>query len=148
MKENIAEKIDGFIVGRKRDGRNIYSSAGKRALIHACLQPGISVAGSALANGVNANLLRKWIQRYQGRQSSKKPSAASNRLIPLLPIQLTDPPALPTSEHSLVVTHDSAKPVEAQNNQIEIEFNGAKVRLRGQVDAQQLRLVLACLAQR
>ena len=34
------------------------------------------------------------------------------------------------------------------NNQIEIEFNGAKVRLRGQVDAQQLRLVLACLAQR
>ena len=82
MKEHIAEKIDGFIVGRKRHGRNIYSSAGKRALIHACLQPGISVAGSALANGVNANLLRKWIQRCQGRQSSKKSSAASNRLIP------------------------------------------------------------------
>jgi transposase len=143
MKERIAEKIDGFIVGRKRDGRNIYSSAGKRALIHACLQPGISVAGSALANGVNANLLRKWIQRYQGRQSGKKPSAASNRLMPLLPIQLTDPPA-----HSPAVTHDSAKPVEAQNNQIEIEFNGAKVRLRGHVDAKQLRLVLACLAQR
>ena len=84
MKERIAEKIDGLIVGRKRDGRNIYSGAGKRALIHACLQPGISVAGSALANGVNANLLRKWIQRYQGRQSSKKPATQSNhRPLPL-----------------------------------------------------------------
>ena len=72
MKERIAEKIDGLIVGRKRDGRNIYSGAGKRALIHACLQPGISVAGSALANGVNANLLRKWIQRYQGRQIGRE----------------------------------------------------------------------------
>ena len=61
MKERIAEKIEGLIVGRKRDGRNIYGSAGKRALIHACLPPGISVAGSALANGINANLLRKWI---------------------------------------------------------------------------------------
>ena len=38
MKERIAEKIDRLIVGRKRDGRNIYSGAGKRALIHACLQ--------------------------------------------------------------------------------------------------------------
>ena len=73
MKERIAEKIEGLIVGRKRDGRSIYSNAGKRALIHACLQPGISVAGSALANGVNANLLRKWIQSYQGRQNSKLP---------------------------------------------------------------------------
>jgi transposase-like protein len=78
MKERITEKIDGSIVGRKRDARSIFSSAGKRALIHACLQPGISVAGSALAYGTNANLLRKWIQRYQGRQSHRKPAAKSN----------------------------------------------------------------------
>ena len=149
MKERIAEKIDGLIVGRKRDGRNIYSSAGKRALIHACLQPGISVAGSALANGVNANLLRKWIQRYQGRQSSKKPAGKSDhRPLPLLPIHLTDPPALPTPTQSPSVTHESAKPVEVQNNQIEIEIAGAKLTLRGTVDATQLRLVLACLVQR
>ena len=148
MKERIAEKIDGFIVGRKSDGRNIYSSAGKRALIHACLQPGISVAGSALANGVNANLLRKWIQRYQGRQSSKRPSVVSNRLMPLLPIQLTDPPALPTPEQRSVVARELVKPVDVQNNQIEIEIAGAKLILRGHVDAKQLRLVLACLAQR
>ena len=55
MKQRIAEKIDGLIVGRKRDGRNICRRAGKRALIHACLQPGRFVARGALASGVNAN---------------------------------------------------------------------------------------------
>ena len=147
MKEHIAEKIDGFIVGRKRDGRNIYSSAGKRALIHACLQPGISVAGSALANGVNANLLRKWIQRYQGRESSKKPATKSNhRLLPLLPIQLTEPSAASKAEHNPPPTIEPTQIAGAQSNQIEIEIAGAKVTLRGHVDEKQLRLVLACLA--
>ena len=148
MKERIAEKIEGLIVGRKRDGRSIYSSAGKRALIHACLQPGISVAGSALANGVNANLLRKWIQRYQGRQSSKKPTASTHRLLPLLPIQLTEP--VPTSNGDLnqPAKVESSRPVDTRTNQIEIEIAGAKLTLRGHIDARQLRLVLACLAQR
>ena len=149
MKEHIAEKIDGLIVGRKRDGRNIYSSAGKRALIHACLQPGISVAGSALANGVNANLLRKWIQRYQGRQSSKNQAAKSNhRLIPLLPIQLTEPAPIPSNALSAPVKIEAPRTADTQSNQIEIEIAGAKLTLRGHVDAKQLRLVLACLAQR
>lgn len=147
MKEHIAEKIDGLIVGRKRDGRNIYSSAGKRALIHACLQPGISVAGSALANGVNANLLRKWIQRYQGRPSSKKPAAKSNhRPLPLLPIQLSEPTPAAKAERNSPLNIEPSKTVEAQSNQIEIEIAGAKLTLRGHVDAKQLRLVLACLA--
>ena len=148
MKEHIAEKIDGLIVGRKRDGRNIYSSAGKRTLIHACLQPGISVAGSALANGVNANLLRKWIQRYQCRQSSNKPAVKSNhRPIPLLPIQLTEPSPVSKTEHNPPLTIE-APTVAAQSNQIEIEIAGAKLTLHGNIDARQLRLVLACLAQR
>ena len=147
MKEHIAEKIDGLIVGRKRDGRNIYSSAGKRALIHACLQPGISVAGSALANGVNANLLRKWIQRYQGRQSSKKPAAKSNhRPLPLLPIQLTEPSRVSKTEHNPPPTIETTQTVAVHNHQIEIEIAGAKLTLRGNVDARQLRTVLACLA--
>ena len=67
MKDRVVERIEGLIVGHWDDGRSIYSSAGKRTLIHACLQPGISVAGSALANGVNANLLRKWIRQFQSK---------------------------------------------------------------------------------
>ena len=147
MKEHVVEPIEGLIVGHKGDGRCIYSAAGKRALIHACLQPGISVAGSALANGVNANLLRKWIRQFQDKQPRTHwPSAASttNRhpLIPLLPIQLTDP--IPREEAGPErTTVKSATPIDAPSDPIEIEIAGAKLILRGSVDARQLRLVLS-----
>lgn len=156
MKERVVEPIEGLIVGRKGDGRSIYSAAGKRALIHACLQPGISVAGSALVNGVNANLLRKWIRQFQskglaiGHQQRTHRSSAptmTNRhpLVPLLPIQLTDPE--PRAE--TIPERTAAKPAPlpgAQDHSIEIEIAGAKLILRGSVDARQLRLVLSCLA--
>ena len=34
----------------------------KRAVIEACCEPGASVAGIALANGVNANQVRRWLR--------------------------------------------------------------------------------------
>ena len=48
-----------------RDGRRRYEAESKRSLAKACLQPGVSLAGMALKNGVNANLLRKWVLAYQ-----------------------------------------------------------------------------------
>ncbi len=45
-------------VERKR-GR--YSNEFKRELAAACSAPGVSVASVALANGINANLLRRWV---------------------------------------------------------------------------------------
>lgn len=51
----------GLVVRRKRDGRRVYSRSHKRAIVEQCLQPGVSVAGIALAHGINANLVRKWI---------------------------------------------------------------------------------------
>jgi transposase len=33
-------------------------------LVEACLRPGVSVARKAQENGINANLLRKWIGQY------------------------------------------------------------------------------------
>lgn len=41
--------------------KRTHSSEFKDELVRACSEPGISVAGIALANGVNANLLRKWM---------------------------------------------------------------------------------------
>ena len=38
-----------------------HSEKFKDELVRACSEPGVSVAGIALANGVNANLLRKWM---------------------------------------------------------------------------------------
>jgi len=54
-----------LVVGHKRDGRSCYDREAKRELIEASLQPGVSVAGMALRHGINANLLRTWIRRYQ-----------------------------------------------------------------------------------
>ena len=44
--------------GRRR-GR--YSDQFKRQVIAACLEPGVSTAAVSLANGLNANLVRRWV---------------------------------------------------------------------------------------
>ena len=44
-----------------RNGRRCFDAASKDRLVSACLRPGVSISGLALAHGVNANLLRKWV---------------------------------------------------------------------------------------
>ena len=46
----------------------------KAQVIEACLQPGVSVAAVALANGLNANYLRRWVKEHRaqgGREESQ-----------------------------------------------------------------------------
>jgi transposase len=40
--------------------RRIHSAEFKARAVEACKQPGVSMASVALANGINANLLRRW----------------------------------------------------------------------------------------
>lgn len=42
--------------------RRRHSAQFKCEVIEACRQPGVSIAAVALANGLNANLLRRWVQ--------------------------------------------------------------------------------------
>jgi len=63
-----------LVVGQRSDGRCRYDAEAKRELVEACLQPGVSVARIALEHGLNANLLRKWIQSYREQVSSLPPS--------------------------------------------------------------------------
>lgn len=143
MKERAAHRIEGLITGRKSDGRCVYSEVGKRALVEACLQPGVSVAASALANGVNANLLRKWLVHYQRKQRGKVAeakkiyAAAPAVLLPVISEAATARPVTPRVE--------PAKPKAQAPGSIEIEYAGARIVLRGAVSAQQLAVVLACL---
>lgn len=44
-----------------RRRRRRHSPEFRAAVIEACRQPGVSVAAVALANGLNANMLRKWV---------------------------------------------------------------------------------------
>ncbi|MDP3540102.1 MAG: transposase [Azonexus sp.] len=42
--------------------RRYHEESFKQAVIEACREPGTSVAGIALANGVNANQVRRWMR--------------------------------------------------------------------------------------
>jgi len=45
-----------------RRRRRIHSEEFKAQAVEACRQPGVSVAAVAMAHGINANLLRRWVQ--------------------------------------------------------------------------------------
>ena len=42
--------------------RRFHSEEFKAQAVEACKQPGMSMASVAMANGINANLLRRWVQ--------------------------------------------------------------------------------------
>lgn len=128
MADKSVEIVEGLVVRGPVNGRRTYSKAAKQALVQICLRPGVSVAGTALANGINANLLRRWMTLYaSGAKGGKEASSG----VALLPVS-TAPAAVRSSTDSF----------------IELSFMGASIRVRGPVDARALRTVLDCLAQR
>ncbi|WP_434718318.1 transposase [Paraburkholderia sp. A1BS-2L] len=55
-----------LVAGFEREGRRRrFDPQAKDELVQACLRPGVSVARIALEHGLNANLLRKWITKYE-----------------------------------------------------------------------------------
>src|SRR5690349_20124196 len=67
--EKHTDILKRLVVSRRRDGRCIYDAEAKLELIRASLQPGVSIARLAMEHGVNANLLRTWVARYQREHS-------------------------------------------------------------------------------
>ena len=45
-----------------RRARRTHSEAFKRSVVAACREPGVSVAGVALANSLNANQVHRWMR--------------------------------------------------------------------------------------
>jgi|GEM_PF-6518247 len=68
-----------LMVGHRSHGRCRYDPEAKRELGEACLQPGVSVALMALEHGINANLMRKWINRHCENVSAAQPSTPAIR---------------------------------------------------------------------
>ena len=89
------------IPGRRR--RRRYSAEFKDSVIKACQQPGVSIAAVALANGLNANLLRRWVadaeQANSDTPSSDPTGAATAEGTPspaFIPLPLATPAAPPS----------------------------------------------------
>jgi len=124
-----ADPVPNLIVGRKSNGRSRYDAVAKRELVLRCLQPGVSLAATALAHGLNANLLRKWVVRYARENGMPRPPRRRQAI--LLPVE---PRAEPM-------------PIGGEGR-LEICIGGTTIRIFGRVDAMQLRAVIDCLASR
>jgi len=80
--------------GRRR--RRKHSAEFKARLIEACEQPGMSSAAVAMANGINANLLRRWVNEAEQRGSTMLAPLPTSTLSPppvpeFVPLQLPAP---------------------------------------------------------
>ena len=89
----------------------------KEQVIAACLQPGVSVAAIALANGLNTNMLRKWVRDHRA-ESEPSQAVAELAAAPPAMVQLTVAPSVPPPEIRLDVrrggtTIQMAWPVDA-----------------------------------
>ncbi len=144
--ENNPEILSGLVLGRIRDGRCRYDTQVKQELVKRCLQPGVSVAALAMQHGVNANLLRKWITKWQIRSALQQaaPEIASQNASPFLALQVhtTAPSARTTvvSRVSAASTNVVAQPVHLR---VQLP-NGVAVDL-GQSRMQDLSVIMHTL---
>jgi transposase len=124
-----------------RTGRRSYSLDYKRDVVRQCSAPGVSVAAVAMQNGINANLVRRWMvrQRQELVAASAKPRSA------MLPVTIE---ATSSMLEAGAGEDASSKRKRCAAATIEIELYGARIHLRGGVDGDALRSVLDVLAQR
>lgn len=59
-----------------RRTRRTHSEAFKQSVVSTCSEPGMSVAGVALANGLNANQVRRWMRERGIEPPSRRRSEA------------------------------------------------------------------------
>lgn len=119
-------------MGRK--GCPNYPAAYKQQVAEASCEPNVSVAKLAQSHGLNANMVFKWRRQYRaGLLGGAK--AGKAELVPIAVITEPTPAEAPMP----------TVPTQLPSPAIEIELNGARVRVVGMVDPLQLRLVLRCL---
>ena len=123
-------------------GRRTYTVDYKLEVVRQCGAPGVSVAGIALAHGINANLVRRWIVRYQRSPAGSIAPQAS--LLPVT-IQAATPALEAAGEDCSGV---AARRKHTGTATIELELYGARIHLHGGVDEQALRSVLDVLSKR
>ena len=89
-------KMDEHCKTRRR-----HSAEFKSEVVNACGAPGASVAGVALAYGVNANLVRQWLRGRGFQQSAlvvPAPAVPAPRAIAPTFVPLALPPTLPAPQ--------------------------------------------------
>ena len=96
-----------------RRSRRRYTEEFKKQATEACLIPGVSIASVALANGLNANLLRRWVTERQEAVAGsvtlpdQHPLEITEPSIPgLVPITVAMPEIPPSGEIKIEIHHN------------------------------------------
>jgi transposase len=100
------------LMGRRR--RRRHSAEFKASVIGECLRPGVSIAAVALAHGLNANMLRKWV--IDAEHKGVRPAAAP---VPVANVPMP-PSFVPLALHAPAVEGDI---------RIELQRNGTTVKV-------------------
>lgn len=115
--------------GRRRSFTGLF----KRELVEQTLRPDVSVAGVALANGLNTNLLARWRRDYLMAQVATTTPA-------LIPVHVVDSPPAPSSART--------RPATVQReSEIELRRGDTTVFIRGVPDQAVLGALLRELLQ-
>ena len=64
-------------LNQDRPRRREYSQQFKAEVLARCAQPGASVGGVALAQGLHSNMVHRWIREQRERQTSAQPAFVS-----------------------------------------------------------------------
>lgn len=111
------------VIGYRRDGCKRYDPAFRQRVAAECHESGESVAGIGLRYGINANLVRKWMEKF--------PAAGAATM---LPVSLSTLPApkvqtQPARAHSTLGT-------------LVVEFAAGTLTVQGTVDRETLATVI------
>jgi transposase len=109
--------------GRRR-GR--YSDEFRRQVIAACLEPGISTAAVALSNGLNANLVRRWVVA----SSQRNDTGLSKTATTLAPVH-TSPAFIPIKFESV----PAASATRQADIRIELQHGATTVHIHWPLNA-------------
>jgi transposase len=77
--------------------RRYHPEAFKLAVIDACREPGASVAGIAMANGVNANQVRRWMRERSIEITKRQMSIPASQPMPVTAPEFIQLPLAPSA---------------------------------------------------
>jgi transposase len=138
--------VDKSLSGRGAEGRYKgpnFPMEFKRQLAEQSFEPGASVALIARQNDVNANLLLRWRHQYLdgafGLPTVQPAAPVTESQAPtLLPVSIVEdvPATTPATRASV------AEDARAESGVCEVDFDHARLRVRGEVSPSVLRLLI------
>lgn len=107
-----------------RRTRRRHAPEFRAQVVQACRQPGVSIAGVALANGLNANMVRKWVIEAEARPPQTPMSD------PVGPVPTDDMPTPSASPSFLPLAFRApAAPMPADEIRIELQRGATAIKV-------------------